>query len=223
MRERLRRRRPRPRRVVRHRRHQDRHAALVVEIGDVLERRRANRFVGVAAAIEQRLGAGGVAEVAGDLDRRLPHARIAVVEQRRMRAPISGWPIEFSAPIAPCRTETSASPIRRSSASKARPSPSRASAAVDGDQQLAIVFVQQRDQRCHRARVADPARARRPRRAGSRASSLSQLIDQPIDHRRAEPDDRLEQLVLRRRACRAAASARASTAAPRSQPSTITN
>ena len=66
----------------------------------------------------------------------------------------------------------------------------------DSDQQIAIVFRQQANQRFNRARVADPAQ-RHDRGPPGLGVFADQLFDQPIDHRRPEPDDGLEQLLLR--------------------------
>ena len=65
----------------------------------------------------------------------------------------------------------------------------------DGDQQIAVVFLQQPNQRFDRPRVADPAQ-RHDRGPPGLGVVADELFDQPIDHRRPEPHDRLEQLLL---------------------------
>ncbi len=103
--------------------------------------------------------------------------------------------MEFSAPIAPCRTDRSASP------SSAQQRLERAAVAEPcqrggrGGQQLAIVVFQQRNQRRHRARVADSPEGDDRGAAGVDVVTL-QLTDQALDHRGAETDDGFEQLVL---------------------------
>ena len=124
-----------------------------------------------------------IAEVAGDPDGGLAHQRI--VGRRaapRSRAPISGWPIELSAPIAACRTARRRAPSSGSSASNARGSPMRASAAAAATASRASASSSSARER-RRRRARSPIRpsattaasrvSRRPRR---------ELLDQQVDH-----------------------------------------
>ena len=140
-----------------------------------------------------------------------------------MRAPISGWPIEFSAPIAAWRTAASASPSSRAAArrrgrrraARARPAAGTSSSRSSSSSSC--------DQRRHGARDRRSGRARRPPRAACRrrrcrSCSISRSTIGAPNRTIASISSRLHAA-----ACRAVASAPARPRAPRSQPSTVTN